>query len=425
MGHVTARIGEVSSPNYGIDFSHMTTNLQLQVETATMPSCELRLTRPETAAGLDGLRVLQVGKYYPPHYGGMETHLEALCDELRHYVELKIVVAASNERRTSRRTQDGVELTRAGTLFNLKSAPFCPQMVRSIRDAKADIVHIHLPNPGAILAYLASRHRGRLIFTYHSDIVRQKVLSRIFEPFLQRALNLSDAIIVSSPNYIDGSTVLQMHREKCRVIPFGITVDSFQRPDALEVARLRRLYGPRMVLGVGRLVYYKGFNHLVRAAKYFDGHVVIVGRGPLYHALKQEAANCGVSDRVSVLTDVQDVRPYYHAADVFALSSVVRSEAFGIVQLEAMACGKPIVNTALDTGVTYVSPDGLTGMTVPPANTEALGHAINMLLDNPVLRQKYGHEGRRRVESEFSVELMTQRTIELYQEVIDGSRRRA
>jgi rhamnosyl/mannosyltransferase len=406
----------------------MSTKLQLQrqqqLEPEALAACEFQL-KPDIGAGLDGLRVLQVGKYYPPHYGGMETHLEALCEELRRFVELEIVVAASNERQTSKRMLDGVALTRSGTLFNLKSAPFCPQMVRAIGRSRADIVHIHLPNPGAILAYLASGHRGRLIFTYHSDIVRQKVLSRIFEPFLQRALNLSDAIIVSSPNYIEGSNVLPEHREKCRVIPFGITVDRFQRPDEVEVARLRRLYGPRMVLGVGRLVYYKGFEHLIKAAQYFDGQVVIVGRGPLYSALQQEAQNCGVSHRVSVLTDVQDVRPYYHAADVFALSSVVRSEAFGIVQLEAMACGKPIVNTALDTGVTFVSPDGLTGLTVPPGDTEALGRAINTLLDNPVLRQKYGREGKRRVEREFNLEVMTRRTLGLYREVMTGARLKA
>lgn len=401
----------------------MNTNLQLQLEPETMLARELRAGATAAGPALDGLRVLQVGKYYPPHHGGMETHLEVLCDELRRFVELEIVVAASNERRTSRGMHDGMELTRAGTLFNLKSAPFCPHMVRSIRQSKADIVHIHLPNPGAILAYLASGHRGRLVFTYHSDIVRQKVLSRVFEPFQRRALNLADAIIVSSPNYIAGSAVLQQHKEKCRVIPFGITPDSFLRVDELEVAKLRHLYGPRMVLGVGRLVYYKGFEHLVRAAKYFDGHVVIVGRGPLYEALQQEAQRCGVSDRVSVLTNVQDVRPYYHAADVFALSSVVRSEAFGIVQLEAMACGKPVVNTALDSGVTFVSPDGLTGLTVPPGNNEALGRAIGALLDNPVLRQRYGREGRRRVEREFNLDVMTRRTLELYEEVMKGKRR--
>lgn len=366
------------------------------------------------------LRVLHVGKYYPPHPGGMESHLEALCGELKHDINLEVVVSASHERWTSEELRDGVNVRRAGQLFHLKSAPFCPQMVREIRASKADIVHIHLPNPGAILAYLGSGHRGRLVFTYHSDIVRQKVLSRLFDPLLQRAMKRADAIIVSSPNYINGSYVLPAYREKCRIIPFGIPVNKFARPDEAEVARLRQLYGPRMVLGVGRLVYYKGFEHLIRAMSFVEGRLVIVGKGPSRNQLEQEAAVRGVSERVTFLTDVGDVSPYYHAADVFALPSVARSEAFGIVQLEAMACGKPVVNTDLDTGVTFVSPDGVSGITVPPANPEALGRAINSLLDDPVRRAAYGRAGQLRVKQHFSLEAMARQTLDLYHEVMNS-----
>ena len=325
------------------------------------------------------LRVLHVGKYYPPHRGGMESHLEALCGELKRSIDTEIVVASSNGSRTSEELLDGLRIARLGKLFSLRSAPFCPQMVRQIRASKADLVHLHLPNPGAILAYIASGHRGRLVLTYHSDIVRQKVLSRFFDPILQYVLNRADAIIVTSSNYIRSSYILPFYEKKCRVIPFGIPVERFQRPDAPEVARLRKQFGPRIVLGVGRLVYYKGFEHLIAAMKFVEGRLIIVGSGPLHDVLRQQAESCGVSERVTFLTDVQDVRPYYHAADVFVLSSVARSEAFGIVQLEAMACGKPIVNTNLDTGVTSVSIAGVSGLTVPPADPEALGLAFAQL----------------------------------------------
>jgi glycosyltransferase involved in cell wall biosynthesis len=368
-------------------------------------------------------RVLQVGKYYPPHPGGMETHLESLCAELNQSVDLEVVVAASNGFETNEELRDGIKLTRAGKLFNLRSAPFCPRMITKIRESTADLVHIHLPNPGAILAYLASGHRGRLVLTYHSDIIRQKVLSRFFEPVLEHALNRADAIIVSSSNYIDSSYVLPRYRNKCHVIPFGIPLEPFQHPDRSEVARLRRLYGPRVVLGVGRLVYYKGFEHLIDAMRFVDGHLVIVGRGPLHTALRQRAERCGVSSRVTFLTEVQDVIPYYHAADVFVLSSVARSEAFGIVQLEAMACGKPVVNTSLDSGVTSVSLDGVSGVTVPPADSQALGNAVTSLLDNPVRSAAYGRAGQLRVKQHFSLQGMAHQTLALYHEVMDSPRR--
>jgi rhamnosyl/mannosyltransferase len=352
----------------------------------------------------------------------METHLESLCAELNRSVDLEVVVAASNGFETNEELRDGIKLTRAGKLFNLRSAPFCPRMISKIRESNADLVHIHLPNPGAILAYLASGHRGRLVLTYHSDIIRQKVLSRFFEPVLVHALNRADAIIVSSSNYIDSSDVLPRYRHKCHVIPFGIPLEPFQHPDMREVARLRRLYGPRIVLGIGRLVYYKGFEHLIDAMRFVDGHLLIVGRGPLHKALRQKAERCRVSNRVTFLTEVQDVIPFYHAADIFVLSSVARSEAFGIVQLEAMACAKPVVNTNLDSGVTSVSLDGVSGVTVPPKDSQALGNAITSLLDNPVRSAVYGRAGRLRVRQHFNLQGMARQTLSLYDEVMDSPR---
>jgi len=363
------------------------------------------------------LRILHIGKYYPPHSGGMESHLEALCGELKRTVDLEVVVAASDGSETSTEILDGVPVTRLAKLVNLRSAPICPKLVRKIRDSRADLVHIHLPNPWAILAYLASGHRGPLVLTYHSDVIRQKVLSRFFKPLLRYALRRADAIIVTSFNYIDSSDVLPRFRNKCRVIPFGIRLERFQQPDAAQVKKLRRLYGPRIVLGVGRLVYYKGFEYLIDAMRFVEGRLLIVGNGPLQRVLQEKAESCGVKQRVTFLTDVDDVSPYYHAADVFALPSVARSEAFGIVQLEAMACGKPVVNTNLDSGVPSVSLNGVSGVTVEPANSEALGQAISALLADSLRRTAYGRAGQRRVEQFFSLEEMTRQTLALYYEV--------
>jgi glycosyltransferase involved in cell wall biosynthesis len=367
------------------------------------------------------LRILHVGKFYPPYMGGMETHLQALCAELRKTVDVKVVVANAGKESTEEMV-DGVEVNRAGTLFNLASAPVCPSMVQKIRDEKADIVHMHLPNPTAILAYLMSGHTGRLVFTYHSDTVRQKVLGKAFAPILRRALKQSAAIIATSPNYVESSPVLSDFKDRCRVIPYGIPISQFEECDVSEVARIRARYGPRIVISVGRLIYYKGFEYLIRAMAKVDARLLIVGDGPLRADLEREARAYGVSDKVVFLGEIQnsEIVPYYYAADLFALASIARSEAFGIVQLEAMACGKPVVNTSLASGVPFVSLDGMTGITVPPQDSEALSSAINLLLDDPVLRAAYGDAARSRVREKFSLQGMVASTLHLYEQVTNS-----
>ena len=179
------------------------------------------------------------------------------------------------------------------------------------------------------------------------------------------------------------------------------------------------------MLGVGRLIYYKGFENLVRAMADVRATALIAGDGPLGGALAAEAARLGVADRVVLMGRVNDadLKACYHACDVFALPSVERSEAFGIVQLEAMACGKPVVNTRLDSAVPHVSLDGLTGLTVAPGDPAALAAALNALLDDPARRAAMGAAARRRVREEFSAELMARRTLEVYREVVAGGAR--
>lgn len=366
----------------------------------------------------DKPRVLQVGKFYPPYMGGIETHLQTLCVELRDDVDLEVVVA--NVHRASQEEHvDGIPVARLGSAFSLAAAPVCPGLGERLRTTPADIVHVHLPNPAAVLTYLAGSHKGRLIVSYHSDVVRQKIMERLFRPFLVRFLRRADAIIVATPNHIDSSPVLREHRDRCTVIPYGIRLPEAGSADAGAVRAIREKFGPRMVLAVGRLVYYKGFDYLIRAMKQVsDAHLVIIGDGPLRAELGREAETQGVADRVTFLGRVEDLDPYYEAADLFVLPSVARSEAFGIVQLEAMACGTPVVNTSLDTGVPYVSLDGVSGLTVKPRDVGALSGAINRLLDDGTLRDRLGEGARVRAHSEFSKEVMGRRTLDLYASVL-------
>jgi glycosyltransferase involved in cell wall biosynthesis len=364
------------------------------------------------------LKILHVGKFYSPHRGGIESHLNVLCSELRKSMDLRVIVA-NDTPNMENELVNGVPVLRLANRLTLASTSFCPDMAAKIKAAKADLIHIHLPNPAAVLAYLASGYKGRVIFSYHSDVIRQKYLNALFRPIQQLALRRSSAIIVGSPQ-LQRSSDLAVFRDRCRVIPYGLPVEQFAQADTSKVNCFRQRYGSRLVLTVGRLVYYKGLQFAIRAMTLVRGTLLIVGVGPLRASLQALASELGVADRVIFLGELSDddLRICYHASDVFALSSIARSEAFGIVQIEALAAGKPVINTQLDTGVPFVSLNGVTGLTVPPSDHIALAAAINRLLDDHELQVSYGRAARLRASTEFSVEAMSSRTLQLYQEVM-------
>jgi glycosyltransferase involved in cell wall biosynthesis len=298
----------------------------------------------------------------------------------------------------------------------LFSTPMCPSMARAIRSSGAGVIHLHLPNPAAILAYLVSGSSARLIVSYHSDIVRQKILGTMFEPLLHMALRRSTAIIASAPQNVTSSPVLARYRDRCHIIPYGIDVQQFENCDRAQVDRIRQQYGDRLILSVGRLVYYKGFEYLIRAMAHVRGSLLIIGSGPLQSKLERLILHLNLSGKVFLAGRVAGTLVnYYHAARTFVLPSVARSEAFGIVQIEAMAAGTPVINTQLDSGVPFVSLHETTGLTVPPADSEALAGAINRLLDDPELCHRFGQNARARAQTKFSLAAMTAKTLVLYE----------
>ena len=360
--------------------------------------------------------VLHIGKFYPPHPGGMESHLKTLCGALSRHIDVQALVHAEGLRRVE--TADGkVRVTKVGNWLNFVSAPLSPGLVDELRRSHHDLIHVHWPNPAAALAYLITEPKRPLIITWHSDVVRQRHMSRMFEPLLQRFVQRSSAIIVSSARYADNSPTLRRHPSKLRIIPFGID-PNLSSCDSSQVSDIRERYGNKIILTVGRLVYYKGLQHLIRAMREVpDTTLVIVGSGPLRGVLEELAFFCGVRQRVVFASNVDHVAPYYQACDIFVLASIARSEAFGLVQLEAMMAGKPVINTALDSGVPHVSMDGVTGITVPPGDPRSLAVAINRLLGDPDLCRHYGHAAQERVRQEFTLDLMVTRTLDVYREV--------
>ena len=370
------------------------------------------------------MRVLQLGKYYYPYMGGIENHLLLLCGELRKSLDLDVLV--SNSRRASS-VEDiaGVRVTRCFELANFASTSICPTMPLELSRRRYDLLHFHFPDPMGVMSYLVGRHAHRhaVVVTYHGDIVKQERLLRLYRPFMDKVLARADAIVCTSPDYRDGSNVLAPYRDKCRVIPHGIDLSQFERTREvdLEAAAIRARFGGRpIVLGVGRLVYYKGFDYLVRAMRDVDAELLLVGTGPLRSLLERTALESGVSARVHFLGEVEakSLAAHYFASDVFALPSIARSEAFAIVQLEAMACGVPIVNTAIPrSGVTFVSRDGESGLTVPPSSAPDLARALAKLLADRDLARRLGDAGRARVRREFSKEVMAERMLALYEDV--------
>ena len=230
--------------------------------------------------------------------------------------------------------------------------------------------------------------------------------------------------MTSSPNIIEGSEFLRPRAQKCRVVPYGLSMEHLAATPATEAraAELRAAHqGRKLVLFVGRLVYYKGVDVLLEAMAGVDADLVLIGEGHLEDQLCRLVADRAMGNRVTFLPpQAQDeLAAWYHAADVFCLPSVARSEAFGLVQIEAHAAGTPVVSTRLPTGVPFANQDGVTGLTVPVADVPALREALARLLSDDELRARLGRQAQARALRDFTVPRMVADTMRVYEEAIE------
>ena len=371
------------------------------------------------------LKVLQVYKdYYPPVVGGVEGHINLLANGLKDR-GIRVEVLVSNTRaKLATENINGIRVVKVPQLGRFASAPLNPSLSAWVRKLgkDADIVHFHFPNPTGEIASLLARVSSKIVVTYHSDIVRQARLAKLYSPLLQRFLKGSDTIIATSPNYVQSSEVLRQFRDKCRVIPFGVDLNRFVPSDNTErqVAAIRRNYGGPIALFIGKFRYYKGLYVLLEAMKRVEGNLLLVGIGPMEKDLKRQvAADDELKNRIFFLGELsdEDIVSHLHACDVFVFPSIFRSEAFGIVLLEAMACGKPLVSTELGTGTSFVNQHHETGLVVPPEDAKALAGAINYLFVNPEVRERFGKAARERVEKYFCLDKMVEDVIRTYQDL--------
>jgi glycosyltransferase involved in cell wall biosynthesis len=365
--------------------------------------------------------ILHVGKFYPPARGGMETVLGQLCAATADRWKVSAVVA-NKSRKTIREIQDGVEVTRMASIGELASVPLLPTSPFRLWSGKYDCVVLHEPNP-LVATILALRTPGRhLVIWHHSDIVRPWWAPLIYGLVQRRLYRRASCVLVSGPRMAEYSKAVR-HARRVVMIPYGIDLARYAGLDSgdsdASLSIHAKFEGP-ITLFVGRLVYYKGLDVLVQAMTKCPGTLALIGEGPLEAGLRRLCTDSGIASRVKFLGHVSDEQliSFYHAADLLVLPSTQPTEAFGLVQVEAMACGLPVVSTDLPTAVPWVNQNGVTGLVVPPGDPDALAAAINRLLEDPALRSRMGEAGRRRAAEQFSAERMVRDFIATIEAVV-------
>lgn len=349
--------------------------------------------------------------------------LAQLCTDTAERWSVSTVVANAAPE-TLREQKAGVQLLRAGAFGQAASVPLCPTLPLHLWRGRYDCAILHEPNPLAAAALYCRTPAKTLIIWHHSDLVRPRWAPAAYGP-LQRALyRRADCVIVSSPPLARNSPAVQQAR-RVEVVPFGIAVENYTEttPErTAAVQKMKEMYAGPRILFVGRLVYYKGLSVLLHAIAQCEGTLSIVGEGPLEDSLRQLARDLRIESRVKFIQRVshEDVAIHYQAADIFVLPSIARTEAFGVVQIEAMASGLPVVSTNLPTGVPWVNQHGVTGLVVTPNDPRALGRAIQQLIDDPALRARLGAAARYRAVTQFSRQRMIDDFVAVVESVVAG-----
>lgn len=365
---------------------------------------------------------MHVGKFYPPVPGGMEQVVESLCRARVDGIESRALVFNSRWETVHERV-NGVDVTRVATIGAAGSVPIAPSFASALSRVRADAMIVHEPNPWALLSIAIARPRLPVAVWFHSEVVRPRLqYSLFYHPLARAVYTQARRIVVSSPPLAEHAAALAPYRDRIAVIPFGIDTSRWEAtPEVRKRAEaIRAQAGARpLILFAGRMVPYKGVDVLLRALAGLDAAAVLVGGGPSREGWVALARALDLSARVRFAGEVphEELAALYHACDVFVLPSVTRAEAFGYVQLEAMACAKPVVSTRVASGVPWVNRDGETGLTVPPGDPDALREAITTLAADAALRSRLGAAGRARVQSEFTMAGMHAAAAELYREI--------
>ncbi|MHB0921458.1 MAG: glycosyltransferase [Thiomonas delicata] len=368
------------------------------------------------------MRVLHFAKYAFERPGGMERHVEVLTRGLAAAgVDVSVTVYDPSGL-AAPRVVDGVHVEPVRPLMHLGSQAIAPGMLaraRALARARRfDVVHQHWPDPFAHVMASLVPGRPAHVASWHSDIVRQRVLGPLYLGLAPHLLRRPDAVVGATAAHLTSRQIDGFAPpERRHVIPYGIDTRPLEpTPEVLrqaEALRARHEHRP-LVFALGRHVYYKGFDVLIEAMAQVPAVLVLGGEGPLTAELRALAARSGAKVVFAGAIPEAELPAYFHACDVYCLASVAQAEAFGIVQAEAMACGKPVVNTRLGNGVNELAAHDVCALTVEPGDAGALAGALNRVLGDPLLARRLGEAGRQRVQRDFSVEAMVRKTLDLY-----------
>ncbi len=376
------------------------------------------------------MKIVHTNKAYYPLIGGVETIVANFAEGLSTRPGIDVEVLVCNHEHSiwkQEKTINRVNVTYVPMWAKIASLPISPLFPFHLAALDGDILHVHEPFPLVDLTNLlipsVLRRFSRIVVSWHSDIVRQKWAMSVYASVIRKFLDRVDRIIVATPNHLESSQFLKTYSEKCEIIPFGLQLDWVKQRQTRDeqIKKIKKQFGDPLILFVGRLVYYKGLKYLVDAMNLLpDVNLAIVGGGPLQFEIKHQISKLQLEKRVHIIPHLSktELHDFYEACDIFVLPSTDISEAFGLVQVEAMACGKPVVSTNLNTGVTFVNQHGITGLTVEPRDSMALADAIRTLLGNSNLRLSLGRNAQERAMREFTLERMIDRTVKLYNRIL-------
>lgn len=369
------------------------------------------------------LKILQLGKFYPIKGGVEKVAYDLMLGVSSRGIRCDMSCAASQGEGGIRVINDHASLITTKSLTKLASTMISPNMIFALKKFcdRYDIIHVHHPDPMACVALFLSGYKGRVILHWHSDIIKQRILLKFYKPLQNWLIKRADIIIGTTPTYLEESPFLKNYKDKLRCIPIGIDPVNV---DEYSSRQLRKKYGnKKIVFSLGRLVEYKGYEYLIESAKYLpnDYIVLIGGTGPLKESLEEKIRVNNLSSKVEMIGRIEesDLSKYYASCDVFCLPSIYKTEAFGIVQIEAMSCGKPIVATSIPhSGVSWVNKNNISGINVVPRSSKELADAIIKITSDSSVYNKYSIGARERFNALFRKEKMIESCLDIYAQTI-------